>query len=58
MLKWDRRTPTDFVHNMLSILIGNDVNSAKIISFVNECRAIRVMDILLSTLEHEKQDSI
>ena len=47
LLKWDRRTPTDFVHQRLSILKVNDVHSAKVISFVNECRASRVPDIFV-----------
>ena len=36
----------------LSILKVNDVHSAKMISFMKECRASRVPDILLSTFEH------
>ena len=47
LLKWDRRTPTDFVHHRLSILKDSDVHSAKVLSFVNECRARRVPDIFV-----------
>ena len=47
LLKWDRRTPTDFVHHRLSILKVSDVHSAKILSFVNECRSRRVPDIFV-----------
>ena len=47
LLKLDRRTPTDFVHHRLSILKVNDVHGAKILSFVNECRASRVPDIFV-----------
>ena len=51
LLKWDRRTPTDFVHHRLSILKVSDVHSAKIISFVNECRARRVPDIFFINIQ-------
>ena len=47
LLKWDRRTPTDFVHHRLSKLKVSDVHSAKVLSFVNECRARRVPDIFV-----------
>ena len=48
LLKWDRRTPTDFVHYHLSILKINDMHTAKILSFVNECRSGRVPDIFVN----------
>ena len=47
-LKWDRRTPTDLVHNRLSILKIDDVHIAKVLSFVNECRSCRVPDIFVN----------
>ena len=48
LLKWDRRTPTDLVHYHLSILKINDMHTAKILSFVNECRSGRVPDIFVN----------
>ena len=48
LLKWDRQTPTDLVHYHLSILKINDMHTAKILSFVNECRSGRVPDIFVN----------
>ena len=48
LLKWDRRTPTDLVHYHLSILKINDMHTAKILSFVNECGSGRVLDIFVN----------
>ena len=48
LLKWDRRTPTDLVHYHLSILKINDIHTAKILSFLHECRSGRVPDIFVT----------
>ena len=57
LLKWDRRTPTDLVHYHLSILKINDMHTAKILSFVNECRSGRVPDIFFQfIIKFGKQD--
>ena len=47
LLKWDRRTPTDLVHQRLSILKIDDVHIAKVLSFVNECRSCRVPEMFV-----------
>ena len=48
LLKWDRRTPTDLVHQRLSILKIDDVRIAKVLSFVNECRSCRVPEMFVN----------
>ena len=48
LLKWDRRTPTDLVHQRLSILKIDDVHIAKVLSFVNECRSCRVPEMFVN----------
>ena len=48
LLKWDRRTPTNLVHQRLSILKIDDVYIAKVLSFVNECRSCRVPKMLVN----------
>ena len=48
LLKWDRRTPTDLVHQQLSILKIDDVHIAKVLSFVNECRSCRVPEMFVN----------
>ena len=48
LLKWDRRTSTDFVHKELSLLKIDDVHIAKVLSFVNECRSCRVPDMFVN----------
>ena len=48
LLKWDRRTPTDLVHQRLSILKIDDVHIAKVFSFVNECRSCRVPEMFVN----------
>ena len=48
LLKWDRRTPTDLVHQRLSILKIDDVYFAKVLSFVNECRSCRVPEMFVN----------
>ena len=35
LLKYDRRTPTSFLHHVLSILQLNDTHIVKVLSFVN-----------------------
>ena len=47
LLKYDRRTPTNFLHHVLSILQLNDMHMVKVLSFVNECRSGRIPDIFL-----------
>ena len=48
LLKWDRRTSTDFVHKALSLLKIDGVHIAKVLSFVNECRSCRVPDMFVN----------
>ena len=50
LLKWDRRTLTDVVHEELSLLKIDDVHIAiaKVLSFVNECRSCRVPDMFVN----------
>ena len=48
LLKWDRRTPTEHVQYYLSILKINDMHTANILSFVNECRSGRVSNIFVN----------
>ena len=48
LLKWDRRTPTDLVHQRLSILKIDDVHNAKVLSFVNESRSCRVPEMFVN----------
>ena len=48
LLKWDRRyTPTDLVHQRLSILIIDDVHIAKVLSF-NECKFCSVPEMFVN----------
>ena len=47
LLKYDRRTPTNFLHHVMSILQLNDMHIVKVLSFVNECRSGRIPDIFL-----------
>ena len=56
LLKWDRRTPTDLVHQRLSILKIDDVHIAKVLSFVNECRSCRFQKCLSIIIRLGKQD--
>ena len=48
LLKWDRRTPTDRVHKELLLLKIDDVHSAKVLFFFNECRSCRVPDMFVN----------
>ena len=48
LLKWDRRTPTDLVHQRLSILKIDEVHIAEVLSFVNECRSCRVPEMFVN----------
>ena len=48
LLKWDRRTPTDLVHQRLSILKIDDVHIDKVLSFVNKCRSCRVPEMFVN----------
>ena len=48
LLKWDRSTPTDLVHQRPSRLKIDDVHIAKVLSFVNECRFCRVPEMLVN----------
>ena len=44
---FDRRTPTNFLHHVMSILQLNDKHIVKVLSFVNECRSDKIPDIFL-----------
>ena len=46
-MKYDRRSPTVFLHHVMSILQINDMHIVKVLSFVNECRSGRIPDIVL-----------
>ena len=48
LLKWDRRTPTDLVHQRLSILKSDDVHIARVLSIINECRSCRVPEMFVN----------
>ena len=48
LLKWDRRTLADLVHQRISILKIDDVHIAKVVSFVNECRSCRVPEMFVN----------
>ena len=48
LLKWDRRTPTDLVHQRLSILNIDDVHIAKVLSFVKEYRSCRFPEMFVN----------
>ena len=48
LLKWDRRTPTDVVHQRLSILNSIEIHIVKVLSFVNECRSYTVPEMFVN----------
>ena len=61
-MKYDRRTPTIFLHQILSILQLHDIHVVKVLSFVNECRSGRIPNIFLDyyqvrETEHELRNN-
>ena len=48
LLKWDQRTPTDHMHQWLSILKIVDVYIVKVLSFVNEYGSCRVPEVFVN----------
>ena len=47
LLKFDRRTSTDFLHNHMSLLKVNDIHKVHVLSFVNECRSGRCPNVFV-----------
>ena len=47
LLKYDKRTHTNFLHHVMSILQLKDMHIVKVLSFLNECRSGRIPDIFL-----------